>query len=306
MLRNVRIGQIDPLRRRVKCLRHVVDIDGCMLEAGNRCPGFWRKAVDLLKCGPRRGVDDNIRFDVAVYGPRTDIHVRDRFAENQPVAKCLSHAPPRFADAKRLWVVENGMTRLDCVRVVFFATAERVLVGDAWKFVQPIRPKCVQIVSEHLPVVWQHVVFGDALSQFPVYPIRELQRHRNPGVATRCRNVREVSLLMAFVQLPDVGLERAADCLPMDGNAGVAIELIPFVFRQKVENEVRDDWATDIEKMPATDVDWTSGNDSRAAEASGFRLLFKNDEITESTLQKRTGKRETARPRANDGQFCFH
>ena len=81
---------------------------------------------------------------------------------------------------------------------------------------------------------------------------------------------------MRFVELPDVRLERAADRLPVDADAGIAVEAVPFVLRHEGEEELRDGGAADVQEVSAADVERASVDDARAAEAARVRFLLEN------------------------------
>lgn len=174
------------------------------------------------------------------------------------------------------------------------------------RLVEPVGSESVQVVAEHLAVVGEHVILGDPPAELPVDPVHELLRHRDVCVASRRGDVGEIAFLVRLVELPDVCLERTADGLPVDRDAGVAIEAVPLALRQEVEEKLRDGRAADVEEVSAADVERAPVDHAGPAEPAGVLLPFEDEEVADAAAKQRVRQREAGRTGANDRDFRFH
>lgn len=166
------------------------------------------------------------------------------------------------------------------------AALDRLLVGDAGQFVQPVGAKTVERHVPHLSIVGQQVVVGDPVAELPSHPGLERLGFLRPGHAARLGDRGEKLLLPRIGQLPEVGLEGVFELVPAEQDRRHPRMLDPFLARHESEDEIQHPLAAHIEEVSPARVQWRPVDLRRAAQTARFGFTLEEHKRAFAGLQQ--------------------
>ena len=246
------LGIVDPVGLSIHILTEILCHDGRMLQGLYALKHPVTRALYGLKGCPGNGVDYDIRLKFVVY--RIFVYIKLCGADSglQPVSETLRDAEPELAVAVFFRIEEFRMSRLLCIGLMGKAAPESILKGHIRQLFKPIGSEGIQLFPEHLLIVGDHVILCNALSQFPIYPLREFLRHGLPGYTACLGYCLQIFHLGIRIQHPDIRLYGAAYDLTLEFYPGVPFISVPFLFGHELKEELIYLRPPHIQKMPSS------------------------------------------------------